>query len=209
MEKAVKNNVYGEMSTADLARQMAYERNLKKARLTHEKQQHIQNSTKNSAPQRATAQKRTDAQKKQELKAQQRWHARMITARNRRKKLAKLAQKQKKIIKKYLRMPWLVITVAAVADAFFDLLIIPVVSTLLSFCTSLYINVALWRVGPQKERAKRRMIRAMVSLLDLIPIINLIPFSLLIVFKEKNDAEKRVRKAKGKLKEIEKAMRRA
>lgn len=208
---AMTQNMYEKENTATLAKQAEFSRNLKKAQANQQQkqaQQHIQNTTNNiqiaRPPIAPTTTQKTDAQQKQALRGQQRWHARVIQARKRKKRIAGIQKKYEKIIRQYVRVSWMLIYVAAVSDAFFDLLLIPILSTFMSFCTSLYINAALWNVGGAKGRAKRRIIRASVSTMDLIPIINLIPFSILIVYKTKEDEKKRAKRARKALKKLSK-----
>ena len=197
------------MSAAEIAKQANFTRELKKAQAANQKKQvlehqHNENLGRNIKSSRYTAPIRTDAQKKQALKEQQRWHARMIASRKRGKKKASLTKKYAKIITKYNRVSWTLLYTAAYADVFFDVLTIPILSTVLSFCTSLYIIIGLWNVGPKKERTKRRMIRISASIIDLIPIINLIPIAVIIVYKAQESEKKRVHNAKRALKKLSK-----
>ena len=53
-----------------------------------------------------------------------------------------------------------------------------ILGPILSFCGGGYINFSLWRIGNIKTRTKRRAQRGITSLLNSIPYINFIPFSL-------------------------------
>jgi hypothetical protein len=194
---------------AEQAQQADFARNLKRAQAAQQQKQqlerqHAERVAQNLKSSRYNPPPQTDAQKKQALQQRQRWNARMITARKRKKTSKLLSKKYQKIIAKYNHTSWILLYTAAFADAFFDVLTIPILSTVLSICTSLYLNIKLWRMGPAKARNKRRMIRATASLLDLIPIINLIPVSVLIVYKTQEEEKKRVRKAKKALKKLSK-----
>jgi hypothetical protein len=151
-----------------------------------------------------TTSNKTDAQTKREIRQRQSWYAKIIKARKRKKSKKILTRKYEKIIKGYSRISWMLLYTAAVADAFFDLISVPILSTFMSISFSLYLNLALWSVGEKKDRAKRRLIRASVSVLDLIPIINLIPFSIMIVYKTQTREQKRVKRAKKMIEKINK-----
>lgn len=198
-------DVHMGVSAAEQAKQADFSRNLKKAQIDQRNIQKTINSGQvNNQNTTQYGDEKTDAQKKQGLRGRQRWHARMIQARKRDKRKAMITKKYDKIIRQYGRVSWMLLYVAAASDAFFDLLTIPVLSTILSFCTSLYINAVLWNVGGKKGRAKRRIIRASISTLDLIPIINLIPFSVIIVYRTQEDEKNRVERAKKALKKLSK-----
>ncbi len=147
---------------------------------------------------------KTDAQQKQALKQKQKWYARTIHARKRKKRKKLLTKKYKKIIRKYQRTSWILLYVAAFSDALFDILSVPFLSVGISFCLSLYINIALWGIGKKGDRQKTRIIRGAVSLLDLIPIVNFIPFSVVIVYKAQDNEKKRVKRARRIIKKLNK-----
>ncbi len=184
--------------------ELVQRRNLKSAQAENQREQkekYMQNLTESVKKDKYKTPK-TEAQQKQALKKKQGLNARLIKMRKKKKKNKLLTKKYKRIIKKYQRTSWTLLYVAAFADAFFDLLTIPVISTIMSFGLSLYINIALWNIGPKKERTKRRLIRAGASTLDLIPIINWIPISVLIIYKAQEGGKRRVRRAKRIIKKL-------
>ncbi len=174
------------------------------------KQAHLQQLSGNIQSSHATSmsqaqqQPETGAQQKQAIKQKQRWYARTIKARKKKKKKKVLTKKYEKIIRKYQKTSWILLYVVAFSDALFDILSVPFLSTGISFCLSLYINIALWRIGKKGDRQKTRIIRGAVSLLDLIPIINFIPFSVVIVYKAQNNEKKRVKRARRIIKKLNK-----
>lgn len=200
---------HGQMSVAEAARDAEFARNLKRAQAQNQKREsqkerHIEQLAGEIKSGQYRAPQKTDAQKKQALRSRQGLHAQVLKSRRRKKARAKALGKLEKVVRRYERTNWTLLYVAAIADALFDLLTVPILSTALSFCTTLYINAALWRLGRESVRAKRRMIRVGVSALDLVPIINLIPFSVLIVYRTQEEERKRAEKAKNKLKKLSK-----
>lgn len=205
---AVSQQVQNKVSTADLAQQADFSRKLQSVRNADQLKQknerrHVENIAQEMKKQPYKT-PTTESRKKQELKSRQRIQARLIRARKRNKAKARIQKQYYKIIAQYARTPWMVLYVAAFTDAFFDILMIPVLSTIASFCASLYINIRMWNIGGKKGRVKRRLLRASISAIDLIPIINIIPFSIIIIYKTKEDERKRVEKAKRKIKLIKK-----
>jgi hypothetical protein len=195
-------DLYEKETPATQNQEAVHLRNLKKAQIASRRNVQNNNQYTQKSGAQNDMQTQTEAQKKQALKKKQRWHARMIAARKGKKIKKNLLKKQVRTIKGYNRVLWPVVYAAAFADAFFDILSIPILSTFLSFCTSLYINFALWSVGKHDQRSRQRIKRAAVLLLDLVPIINLIPFSVLVVYKTQEDAKKDVQKAKKIIKKI-------
>lgn len=139
---------------------------------------------------------RSEAQKKQALNTQRQvikqkaQTSKINAARNARLK------KLQKIITKYERTSWTLLYVAAIFDDIADILTIPILSTGLSICSSLYVNYKLWSIGSEKARNRMRLKRAGLLVLDLIPIINWIPVTTWIVYNAQQDEKKRVKKAK-------------
>ena len=189
------------ISAEDLARQREQRLRLQEMRMVQQREQEMQkqaytqkmaqnvNASRQGVP-------KSEAQKKQTLNAQrqaikQKEQAPKINA-------ARKAQlkKQQKIIKKYERTSWTLLYVAAIFDDIADVLTIPIVSTALSICSSLYVNFKLWSIGSEKARNKMRLKRAGLLVLDLIPIINWIPVTTWIVYNAQQDEKKRVKKAR-------------
>lgn len=189
---------------AEIARQSEYRRNLENARRTQQEKEQAAKSAYNekigtsvqNANLPSVDQKSVEREKKNQL-TQRRQDENKKTADKKQKKAYNLlVKKQQKIIKKYEGTSWFLLYVAAFSDDIFDVLTIPVVSTIGSFCTSLYVNGKLWSMGSEKARNQMRMKRAGLLVVDLIPIINWIPITTWIVYKAQQNEQKRVKRAK-------------
>lgn len=145
---------------------------------------------------------KTDAKIKQQLNTQRKqWRIRMLTERKKKKKLKVISKKYQKVITKYNHVSWTLLYVAAVSDDFSDL--IPILD-LMSVPLSLYMTYALWNVGAKQERNKLRIKRGIIMLIDLIPLISAIPFSVMIIYNIKEKEQNRVKRARKVLNKIEK-----
>jgi hypothetical protein len=189
------------MRYAQMQRNFERARNAQRQKIEQKKEHYMKNIGQQVGASHAVA-PRTESQKKHALREKQN-----NNVQNKKKKdnsAAKkiLIKKHMRIIRNYERKIWTLLYVAAFAGAFFDVLTIPILSTMMSFCTSLYINVGLWNVGEPNKRARLRLLRAGVSTLDLVPIINLIPFSVLLVYKTHEEEQKRVKRSRNIVKKV-------
>ncbi len=189
------------ISAEDLARQREQRLRLQEVRMAQQREQEIQKQTyTQKMAQNVNASRqgvpRSEAQKKQALNTQRQ----VIRQKDQAPKInaARKAQlkKQQKIITKYERTSWTLLYVAAIFDDISDILTIPILSTALSICSSLYVNFKLWSIGSEKARNRMRLKRAGLLVLDLMPIINWIPVTTWIVYKAQEEEKKRVKKAK-------------
>ncbi len=194
--------------TTEQATQRDFARALQKARVKQQKKQqqntqYIKKIAKTTRPQRVfTKSAKTDAQIKQMIQQEQRYYQSIVHLQQQKKKKARLYKKYTKIIDGYHRKPWTLLYAVAALDAFIDAINIPVVSTIISSGTSFYLNTALWRVGSPEKRRERRLKRFIISFIDLIPIINMFPSSIFIVYFAHKEEKKRVEDAKRKIKQL-------
>lgn len=145
----------------------------------------VQQPERFTAPQQA----RSDAQIAQALAAerQQQQQARALSPQKQRALNA-----QKKIIADYNRINWTVLYTAAFLDDAMDFIPLPGMSAL----PSLYVTVKLRKIGPVQQRKASMGWRIILMLIDMIPIINIAPISLGIVYNAREKERKRVAAAK-------------
>lgn len=140
-------------------------------------------------------QPRTDAQVQRALEAE-----RQAQTQQRGRTLSPLQErelkKQAKIIANYERMNWTMLYAAACIDDMVDFVPIPG----MSFLPSLYITVKLRRIGPVEKQNSSLGWRIVLMIIDMIPIINLTPISIGIVYNARESERKRVAKARAYVK---------
>ena len=195
------------ISAENIASQAAQARNLQRARLDQQRKQEAQKKmyTQKIAGQiqkGRVAPQKTDAQKKQALNGKRSFLAKQTQKR----KMAGL-QKQKikslqKIIKKYEKTLWFLLYTAAFADELFDVLPVPFLAQVLSLSSSAYINFALWNIGSPKTRKIDRIKRAGLVIIDIVPFINYLPTTIIMLYTVKKREEERYKKAKKQLAKI-------
>lgn len=93
---------------------------------------------------------------------------------------------------------------AIAKDGFLDM--IPGLGQIFGFPVAVYLFVFLWGHGVWKMRIKTRIIIGILSLLDFIPVIGMIPMSTMGVFYVYRQVSKRAFEAKMQLKDLEKSM---
>lgn len=93
---------------------------------------------------------------------------------------------------------------AIAKDGFLDM--IPGLGQIFGFPVAVYLFIFLWGHGVWKMRIKTRIIIGILSMLDIIPVIGMIPMSTLGVFYVYRQVSKKAFEAKMELKELEKSM---
>ncbi len=134
---------------------------------------------------------RTNAQIKQDLNDERSAIAQK-QASEKSPRIQRELKKQQKVIANYQRINWTVLYAVGFLDDLLDVIPIPG----MSFLPSLYITVKLRRVGPVQKQKSRMGWRIILMIIDMIPIINIAPISLGIVYNAKESERKRVEKAR-------------
>lgn len=190
---------------SNLERDMQNRRNLQLARMEAEhlkkeaQTQHVKSVAKGIGAGRVVTQ-RNDSQKKHALTQQRNNLAQGVKKGNQSTIQEARVKKLNGIIKKYERTPWTVLYVVAAFDDGSDL--IPFLSIFTSIGTSIYLNAKLWECGDAQTRQSSRIRRIFLSLVDTVPIINLLPVSIYIVYSAKKSEQARVDAAKKELAKI-------
>ncbi len=118
---------------------------------------------------------------------------------------AQLALEHRKAIKVGDLSVFIPAFVFAIAkDGFLDM--IPGIGQILGPPVAIYLFIFLWGHGVWKMRIMTRIIVGILSLLDFIPVVGMIPMSTLAVFYVYRQVNKRAFESKMALKEIEKSM---
>ncbi len=171
------------LSAHEIQRDMAHER-------------YMQSVSQGIAASRVAAQAqpqaRTDAQIKQDLHDERDAIAQQQGGAEQSSSILRELNKQEKIVAKYRNMNWTMLYMVAFLDDLIDIIPIPGMSLL----TSLYITVKLRKVGPVQKQRSRMWWRIFLMIIDMIPIINIAPISLGIVYNAQESERKRVAKAR-------------
>lgn len=93
---------------------------------------------------------------------------------------------------------------ALAKDGFLDM--IPGLGQVFGFPVAVYLFIFLWGHGVWKMRIKTRIIIGILSMLDIIPVIGMIPMSTMAVFYVYRQVSKKAFEARMELKELEKSM---
>jgi len=128
-------------------------------------------------------------------------HSRIRRSLDQIKAATKLALKHREAIEKGHFSPFIpALAMALMKDGLLDM--IPIIGNLLGLFITVYLFVFLWGKGKWKVR----IVIFFLSLCDIIPAVNLIPFSTICVLYAYSQAKKHATKAEEKLTELNASM---
>jgi len=128
-------------------------------------------------------------------------HSRIRRSLDQIKAATELALKHREAIEKGHFSPFIPALAMAIAkDCLFD--IVPIIGNLLGLFITVYLFVFLWGKGIWKVR----IVIFLLSLFDIIPAVNLIPFSTICVLYAYSQAKKHATEAEENLKELNASM---
>jgi len=204
-------NPYENTSTTQLAQQESYARNLKDARINHnkkeqqQKEQHTQNIASNVNSHVSVNNKgnviKTDAQKKSVLKRVQKKYAQK---RNVKKKNSILTRRYTQAIKRYDKTPWVLMYAAVGGNIIGGLLTEVGIGYLFVIPCTLFIDVMVWKALGKKDRKEIRVLLVVSTGIKAIPIVSMLPASAYLVYLTKQKSEKRKKDAVKKMKVLNK-----
>lgn len=200
-------------SIADISRDDERLRNIKRARIAHQKKQremeYMKKLSKNVNVSKQNIFKnrpQTDAQQKQKLKKASIKNT--LKNRGRKKRIIRQIKKNTRIIKKHKNVSWMLLWVASAVSFFGGFFTEFLIGYVFTIPASLYITVKLWSLFNGVERRRNRAVAVIASAIKLIPILSIFPSQIYYIYFSKKMSEEKIEISKKKVKILQKRLRR-